>query len=143
MKGIDPQQFINTLPYGVALQIRFEKEDNEKLYLSMPYDKALVGDPSTGVIHGGPVAALLDTASGMAAGRHPEGNGGTATLDLRIDYMRAAQPEKRIYAVAYCYNMTRSVAFTRASAYEEDEAKPFATATGAFTNEPPRRRATP
>ena len=89
--------------------------------MSMPYDSKLIGDPQTKVIHGGAVFALLDTCCGAAAMSHPEQIGPTATIDLRVDYMRPATPSQRIKAIATCYNLTKNVAFVRAVALDNNE----------------------
>ena len=102
--------------------------------LTMPYNSRLVGDPTTGVIHGGAVSALMDTCCGMSVMSHPKSSGSTATLDLRIEYMRAATPGKPIVARATCYHITRNVAFVRATATEQGSEEPVAMATGSFTN---------
>lgn len=127
------RQFIEALPFCGALDMQLEDIGDGIAAISMPWAEALVGDPKTGVIHGGAVSALMDTCGGAAVMCHPEVLAATATIDLRIDYMRAATPGQRIIARAECYHVTRSIAFVRAEAWDEDRSRPVAAATGAFT----------
>ncbi|MEI4485881.1 PaaI family thioesterase [Frigidibacter sp. MR17.14] len=127
------RQFIAVIPHARALGMEVEEMGQGRAVLSMPWAPELVGDPSTGVIHGGAVSALMDTCAGAAVMAHPNVTQVTATIDLRIEYMRAAQPGQRIRAEAVCHHVTRSVAFVRATATDDDRARPVATATGAFT----------
>lgn len=132
------RQFIEAIPHSQALGMVLEQINDGLAVISMPYDARFIGDPLTGVIHGGAVSALMDTASGAAVMSHSSAPSGTATIDLRIDYMRPAIPGQRIRARAECYHVTRSVAFVRVTATDEDTSRPVATATGAFTIERPR-----
>lgn len=129
------RQFIEAIPHSNALGMTLDRLDAGEAVITMPYSDKLVGDPETGVISGGAVSALMDTCCGAAAISHPANPGGTATIDLRIDYMRAATPGQAITTTATCYHVTRSVAFVRATCTDEDAANPVATATGAFTVE--------
>ena len=129
------RQFIEAIPHARALGMRLISIGGGEATIEMPYNERLIGDPHTGVIHGGAVSTLMDTCGGAAAMAHPENAGGTATIDLRIDYMRAATPGQAIRAHAACYHVTRSVAFIRATAIDEDESRPVAAATGTFTFE--------
>ena len=125
--------FVSALPHARALGITLRSSGPAVAEVEMPYDPKLIGDPRTKVVHGGAVSALMDTCCGVSVFMHPEAAGSTATIDLRIDYMRAAIPGQTILASAECFHVTRSVAFVRAKAFDDDRENPVATATGAFT----------
>lgn len=127
------RQFMEALPFCRALEMKIDSLADGRAVVSMPYAEKLIGDPRTGVIHGGVVSALMDTCGGAAVLSHPLSAGPTATIDLRIDYMRPATPGNRLVAEAHCYHVTRSVAFVRATAHDGDIDKPVAAVTGAFT----------
>lgn len=127
--------FLASMPHATLLGMRLDAISAGRAEVSMPYDPRFVGDRATGVMHGGAVSALMDTACGWAVMGHPDRPAGTATIDLRIDYMRAAVPGQRITARAECHHITRTVAFVRAVACDDDQTRPVATATAAFTVE--------
>lgn len=130
------RQFIAALPHADALGLQVEEIGQGLAVIVMPYEARLIGDPATGVIAGGAVSTLMDTASGAAVMCHPANIGATATLDLRIDYFRPATPGQTIRARAECHHVTRSVAFVRVLAMDDDAARPVAMGTGTFTVSP-------
>ena len=109
-----------------ALGFTYESLEGDRVRIRVPWREDLVGDPETGVIHGGAVSALMDTCCGAAAMSHPQLKGVTATIGLRIDYMRPATPRATIRVRAECHHITRSVAFVRAIASDGDETRPVA-----------------
>jgi len=127
------RQFMEAIPHSKALGMELTLIEEGRAEIAMDYDPRFVGDPETGVIHGGAVSALMDSCCGAAALSHPACAGWTATIDLRIDYMRPATPGQRIRAEAECFHVTRSVAFVRGRAMDDDADRPVATATGTFT----------
>jgi uncharacterized protein (TIGR00369 family) len=118
-------------PQGKALGIELVATEPQ-LVLKVPYRPELVGDPDTGVIAAGVVTTLLDSACGWATALALKEPTSIATLDLRIDYMRPAEPGRDIFAAAHCYKLTRTICFLRAVAYDVDPADPVAAAQAAY-----------
>ncbi len=124
--------FVEGTPHAKFLGFEFVSVDIGRATLSLPYSKRLVGNKQTGVVHGGVLTALLDQASGLAAVSSFTENMPVATLDLRIDYMRAGTPGKTMIAEAHAYKTTRSIAFVRAIAHDGDKDDPIATSQACF-----------
>jgi uncharacterized protein (TIGR00369 family) len=115
-----------------ALGMKFVSVEPGRGSIRLPWREDLVGNTATGVLSGGVVTALLDHVCGLAVLSSMTKPGSTATLDLRIDYQRPAEPGRDLISEAHCYKVTRSVAFVRASAYDDDPAHPVATAQATF-----------
>src|SRR5215471_10680351 len=118
--------------YGHISGLQLDRAAPAEAWSSLPYRPAFVGDTETGVLHGGVVTAMLDESCGMAVQLALDGTSAIATLDLRIDYQKPATPGLAIRAHSICYRVTRSIAFVRATAYQESEDEPVATATACF-----------
>src|SRR4029453_815948 len=118
--------------YGRASGLRIDRVERGEAWSSLPYQSVFVGDIESGVLHGGVVTAMLDESCGMAVQLALDGSRSIATLDLRIDYQKPAKPGLDIKAHSICSHVTRSIAFVRATAYQETEQDPVATAAACF-----------
>ena len=118
--------------YGYISGLGLDRAAPGEAWTSLPYRPVFVGDTQTGVLHGGVVTAMLDESCGMAVQLALDGTRAIATLDLRIDYQKPATPGLDIRAHSICYRVTRSIAFVRATAYQETLDDPVATATACF-----------
>lgn len=138
----DPGMLLAGLPHAKALGLRLLDGPEGVARALLPYSPDIIGDPETGVIHGGAVTALLDTVCGVAVMAGPARPFSTATLGLRVDYMRPATPGEDLIADAQCHRTTRHVAFVEATAYHPDAPeRPIARASASFILEsaPPKR----
>lgn len=119
-------------PHMREIGLRFTDVGEGTVVGELPYRLDLVGDPISGVLHGGVVTTLLDSTAGAAVLSLLGSPMPIATLDLRIDYLRPSTPRKALRAKVECFKMTHHVAFTRGIAYNDDESDPVASVTGTF-----------
>ena len=137
--GIDVEKvarFMLAAPLSRALGFGLVAIETGRVTLEAPWREDLVGDAERETLAGGVVTALIDHA--CAATLASVKRGGAPTLDLRVDYMRAAAPHAGVVCEAHCYKLTRTIAFVRATAWDVDRDDPVATALATFAVPEPR-----
>ena len=125
-------RFMSAVPHLQALGIGFRAMGPDWAELEMPYAPQLVAYPETGVIASGAVFSLMDSAAGFSVIVKHGKFEPHATLDLRCDYLRPAEPGKTVIGRAECYKITRRVAFVRGIAHDGDPGHPIAHVAGTF-----------
>ena len=132
-KQVELGELLET-PHARAIGMRLETTADGKPLFRLPYDYHLIGDPDSGVLHGGVITAMLDQTAGLLA--RPPGlqrdDYALATLDLRIDYMGPATPGEDLLATGECYKRTRNIAFVRAEAFQRSSSEPVASCVATF-----------
>ncbi|PAV26977.1 uncharacterized protein (TIGR00369 family) [Tamilnaduibacter salinus] len=125
-------RFVGTLTHATELGIEVTDATENALTLRLPYSEKIIGNPESRVIHGGAITTLMDTACGsVVICALPEFEL-CPTLDLRVDYMRAAEPDEPVYAHAEVYRVTRNIIFTRCEAYQGSRSRTVANCVGTF-----------
>jgi uncharacterized protein (TIGR00369 family) len=129
--------FLQAIPHARECGMVVEALDESGARASLPYRDAWLGDTERGVYHTGVITTLVDTVAGLAAlagaGRFEV----IATLDLRMDFLRPARQGLGLNVHASCYRLTRSIAFVRASAWQDDEGQPVAVSHATFMRSSP------
>lgn len=132
----DVSQIENIISHGIphCADIGLEVADlvDDAVIFRLPYQERFAGNPVNGVLHGGIITTVIDTAAGMCIYAKLQKYVPIATLDLRIDYLKPATPGEAVMARAVCYKLTRQIAFTRAIAYHTDPDDPIANSVGTF-----------
>jgi uncharacterized protein (TIGR00369 family) len=124
--------FAHSIPHSQECGMVIDSVDETGARASVPDRPDWLGDTERGLIHTGVITTLVDTVSGLAAVAGAGRFESIATLDLRMDFLRAARPGKPLHAHAVCYRLTPSIAFVRASAWQDDEREPVAVSQSTF-----------
>ncbi|HTG39878.1 PaaI family thioesterase [Sphingomonas sp.] len=130
----DPARFLTLMRqhHGGVLGIEYRDHGADWAELALPWRAELVGDPARGVLASGPIVALMDMATSVAVWMKRGGFVPHATLDLRVDYLRPATPERTVIGRGECYRLTRAIGFVRGIAHDGDPGNPVAHVTGTF-----------
>jgi uncharacterized protein (TIGR00369 family) len=127
------QGVVMYVPHNRAIGMRFVECRGGRVTVALPYDEKLVGNPLTRVLHGGAITALMDATCGAAVFVKLKEPTPVATLDLRIDYLKPAAPDREVHAVAECFKVTRNVAFVRCETFHPGPTpEQVAVANGTF-----------
>lgn len=134
-KSFDAERFSSVMlgvGHGGILGLMWHGRGPGWIEIKLPWQDALVGDAKRGVMATGPIFTLMDTATSLSVWEKKGEFQPQATLDLRIDYLRAAGIGNAIIGRGECYRLTKSIAFVRGIAHEGDPDDPVAHVAGTF-----------
>ena len=125
-------RFMTRHGHGGWLGLSYHAHGDDWVELALPWREELVGVAETGVLASGPIISLMDNATSMAVWTLAGAFTPHATLDLRVDYMRAAVPGRTVIGHGECYKLTRTISFIRGIAHDGDPNDPIAHVVGTF-----------
>lgn len=133
--SFDPKRaapFLTAHSHNGWLGLTYRDHGEDWVELELPWRADLVGEIEREVLASGPIVSLMDMASGLSIWTRMGTFQAIATLDLRVDYTRAAAPRGSVFGRATCYRTTRSAAFVHGIAHEGDPDDPVARMQGVF-----------
>lgn len=131
----DPVRLISMMSkngHNALIGVHYNRHGDNWCELELPYDKRLVSDSATGIMASGPIFTMMDMVTSMSIWLRTHQFRPQATLDLRVDYLRPAEPGKSVIGRGECYALTRSIAFVRGFAHDGDPARPVAHVAGTY-----------
>lgn len=131
----DPVRLISMMSkngHNGLIGVRYNQHGETWCELELPYDERLVSNTATGIMASGPIFTMMDMVTSMSIWLRTKTFRPQATLDLRVDYLRPAEPGKSVIGRGECYALTRSIAFVRGFAHDGDPARPLAHVAGTY-----------
>jgi acyl-coenzyme A thioesterase PaaI-like protein len=123
----DPTSLFANSPFARALGIRLGEDGT----LVMPFSPKIIGNPMLPAIHGGMTGAFLETTAIVGVTRELGALAPPKPIGLTINYLRSGRALDS-YARASIVKQGRRVVAFEAQAWQDDPAKPIASAFGHF-----------
>lgn len=131
----DPDRMIKRVidsPHNMHLGLTVVERRRNEALVRMPIRHDFVGDPSNGLLHGGPLTVLLDATFVVATYLAIDRPMPIATVDLRVDYLKPVGGGEAFYALCRCERVTRHIAFLRGQVYVDAPDQTVAMATSSY-----------
>ena len=115
-------------PYGAALGIVTDHDEDGNPVLSVPFTERMMGRP--GFLHGGAMSGLMEMAAFAALRAELDRRGEHMRLkpvNIQVEFMRGGTGQTT-YAMGKVTRAGRRVALVKAEAWQDDRSKPIALA---------------
>lgn len=122
----DPGLLASAIPYATFVGLSMER-DGEGILARLRYADHLIGDSTIPALHGGTIAALLESTAIFSVLWRADTTALPRTITITIDYLRSGRPVDT-RCRASIVRLGRRVTVVAVSAFQDDEAKPIATA---------------
>jgi acyl-coenzyme A thioesterase PaaI-like protein len=115
------------VPYMAFLGMQLEHRGG-RLLGRLPYAESNIGNPMLPALHGGALAAALESAAQFEMLFNEATTTLPKTITATFDYLRSGRPVDT-FVHAKVFKQGRRVCTVHVSAWQDDETKPIATAT--------------
>jgi uncharacterized protein (TIGR00369 family) len=128
------EEMITRGPFNKWLGLRIQKVDEEGIELAATWREEWVVNPQRRYTHGGILAAIIDVAADWALVAHT--GRGVPTIDMRVDYHRAAMPGD-LTAKGRIVKLGTQFSVSEASVYDKEGAL-LASGRGVYLTAAPK-----
>jgi uncharacterized protein (TIGR00369 family) len=125
---------VKAIPYAQFLGITSELREGE-LIGKLNFSDTLIGNPMLPALHGGTIAALLESTAIFQVMMEAETLVLPKTINITVAYLRSARPVDT-FAHGTITKHGRRVAVVYAQAWQDDRSRPVATAHAHFLIKP-------
>ncbi|RLD90407.1 MAG: phenylacetic acid degradation protein [Bacteroidetes bacterium] len=122
----------NNMPVNKILGMEIRKLEEGFAEVCIPFKKEFIGDFSRGLWHGGILASIADSTSGLVALTLARKGDNVNTIDMRIDYLHGAI-DKDIMAVSHLVKAGKRVIVADVKLFQKHQDDPVAVARCAFS----------
>ena len=122
----DPQSLLDMIPYAAFIGAEVKVDDQRLLYW-LDKRPSNIGNPSLPAIHGGVIGGFLELAAAIEIIYNLNVSDMPKVVDFSLDYLRPGR-YRTIYASCKIMRQGKQLVNVSATAWQDDEQTPIATA---------------